>query len=209
MKKTLLILLSLLLFGSSFGQTEVDFDTVSKIIVNDNRIYELIDSVCAREKFRPYYTDTSCSLYMEMNFCGDSDEVDFEQLLFVDLYFRETAYEIFQGISQIGVFRYGNLNVFVIAQQRLSTLPMESIPIEFRSYPERVARIKQLREFPQSFTMLSKDSHNSATFRFDWDPIIIDDIVCSAYYQFHISRYKYDDEKFSFIDYFPLQVSTF
>lgn len=209
MKKTLLILLSLLLFGSSFGQTEVDFDTVSKIIVNDNRIYELIDSVCAREKFRPYYTDTSCSLYMVMNFCGDSDAVGFEQLLFVDLYFRETAYEIFQGISQIGVFRHENLNVFVIAQQRLSTIPMESIPIEFRSCPERVARIKRLSGFPQSFTMLSKDNCNSEVFRFEWNPIMIDDIVSFNTYKFYISRYKYDNGEFKYEDYLPLEISKF
>lgn len=208
MKNLLFLLFFFLIFEESLGQSYETWDTVCPLTVNDIRIYQILDSVCEKEKSQTYFTDTSLSIYMDITFCYDSNHIELGKVFVVDVYFRETAAVYFE--QPIGVFAYRGFNVFVEIHQAPFVVFCDLFPYINCPHPEpQIITIYRQKEFPKEFIMLKKNDNKSQVFNFVWDFELEINVIYGGDYIFNRSRYTYDQGKFHFIDHKPIERSTF
>lgn len=208
MKNFLFLLFFFLVFECSFGQSHITRDTVFLLTVNDDRIYQVLDSVCEKEKKQTYFTDTSLSIYMDITFCYDSNHIELGKVFVVDVYFRETAAVYFE--QPIGVFAYRGFNVFVEIHRAPFVVFCDLFPYINCPHPEpQMITIYRQEEFPKEFIMLKKNDNKSQVFTIVWNFELEINVIYGGDYIFNRSRYTYDQGKFHFIDYKPIKRSTF
>lgn len=207
MKKFLLLFVFFLVIEELLGQSYATKDSVSQLTVNETTIYQILDDVYEREKFQPYFTDTLLSIYMDVFFCSDSNCIEFGKIFVVDICFRETAAVYLE--KPIGVFSYRGFNIFVNTYRAPFVVFRDLFPSHNYSHPELQSTVYWQKEFPRQFTMLKKNDSKTRRFNFFWNNELAIDVIYGGVYIFHRSRYIYDQDKFYFIDYKPIEKSTF
>jgi len=207
MKNFLFLFVFFLVIEESFGQSYATCDTVYQLTVNETSIYQILDSVCEREKLQPYFTDTSLSIYVDVTFCSDSNCIEFGKIFVVDIYFRETAAVSLE--KPMGIFSYRDFNVFVKTHQAPFVVFRNLFPYYDYPHPELQSLVYWQKELPRQFTMLSTDDSKIQVFNFFWDNELAIDVIYGGEYIFYRSRYIYDNDKSQFVDYKPIEKSTY
>lgn len=204
MKKSLIVLVLLLakakLWGQSLKEGDILEHSFSILSVEDELIYQTLDSVLEKERSQPYYTDSTLSLYMNFFFCTDSSFNPIPDVFFVDMGFSETYLALEQYIA-IFYFHYHGFNVFASAYLAPAFVFQNYITIN--NYPSAVHcdAICPLKEFPQGFTMLRVDDSSSTVPPEIWNNVVGNNIMEDSKYDFYHSLYLYHHDTLRLIMY--------
>ena len=203
MKKIFLLSVYALIIGYAFGQSkptvEYDKSEICQLTVNDEHMYQLLDTFCEWEKLQPYYMDTNFSIQLKIFFESDSNYAEFGNVFIAMIRFKKTLPLVAKWPE--GFFPYKSTNVFVsLLQSHLSPFS-DSLPVDTNSQLADYPMVNRIFEFPKRFTMLSKNESPPQVFYYPWYMLYEEDVVRPEEYKFRQIWFTHDKNGFHFYGY--------
>ena len=203
MKKIFLLSVLTLIIGYILGQSkyhvEYDESEICQLTVNDERIYQLLDTFCELEKLQPYYMDTNFSLHITIYFESDSNYAEFGNVFFAMIKFEETVPIV--GAFNIGFFLYKNTNVFVTILQTHWSEYKDILPIDPNSRLADYPVVNRLMEFPEQFHEFNINCNKTKVFYSPRDLYFEDGMNWEEKYNTNKIWFTHDKNGFHFYGY--------